>query len=161
ERSDTWILTARGTERCNTGTLFQSADAEFTWETAGRGTTVLIPGRIQVLEFIRSGASLMGWERALQGRGLTLGVVRGTTQVVSVSPFRGYGFLATRWQFMAREKVVLAYSGGLDTSVLVRILTDDYGLDVIAAHVDVGEAKSPEQLKARAKKAGAVAVEFV
>src|SRR5260370_31822667 len=62
---------------------------------------------------------------------------------------------------MAREKVVLAYSGGLDTSVLVRILTDDYGLDVIAVHVDVGEAKNPEQLKARARKAGAVAVEFV
>jgi argininosuccinate synthase len=64
-------------------------------------------------------------------------------------------------QFMAREKVVLAYSGGLDTSVLVRILTDDYGLDVIAAHVDVGEAKSAEQLKSRAKKAGAVAFEFI
>src|SRR5215468_8494976 len=62
---------------------------------------------------------------------------------------------------MAREKVVLAYSGGLDTSVLVRVLTDDYGLDVIAAHVDVGEAKNPEQLKARAKKAGAVAFEFI
>ena len=62
---------------------------------------------------------------------------------------------------MARERVVLAYSGGLDTSVLVRILTDDYGLDVIAAHVDVGEAKNPEQLKARAKKAGAVAFEFI
>jgi len=62
---------------------------------------------------------------------------------------------------MEREKVVLAYSGGLDTSVLVRILTDDYGLDVIATHVDVGEAKNPEQLKARAKKAGAVAFEFI
>ena len=62
---------------------------------------------------------------------------------------------------MGREKVVLAYSGGLDTSVLVRILTDDYGLDVIAVHVDVGETKDPEQLKARAKKAGAVGVEII
>ncbi len=62
---------------------------------------------------------------------------------------------------MAREKVVLAYSGGLDTSVLVRILTDDYRLDVIAAHVDVGEAKDPEHLKARAKKAGAIDFEFI
>src|SRR5215471_10928266 len=62
---------------------------------------------------------------------------------------------------MAREKVVLAYSGGLDTSVLVRILTDDYGLDVIAVHVDVGETKDAEQLRARAKKAGAVAVEVI
>ena len=31
---------------------------------------------------------------------------------------------------MKREKIVLAYSGGLDTSVLVRILTEDYGYDV-------------------------------
>jgi argininosuccinate synthase len=62
---------------------------------------------------------------------------------------------------MAREKVVLAYSGGLDTSVLVRILTDDYGLDVIAAHIDVGEAKNREYLKARAKKAGAIDFEFI
>lgn len=60
-----------------------------------------------------------------------------------------------------RERVVLAYSGGLDTSVLVRILTDDYGLDVIAVHVDVGETRDAEQLKARAKRAGAVAVEIV
>src|SRR5215510_6393208 len=72
-----------------------------------------------------------------------------------------YGDRSNKDDRMARQKVVLAYSGGLDTSVLVRILTDDYGLDVIAVHVDVGEAKNPEQLKARAKKAGAVAFEFI
>src|SRR5262249_53278898 len=60
-----------------------------------------------------------------------------------------------------REKVVLAYSGGLDTSVLVRILTDDYKMDVIAVHVDVGESSDAEQLKARAKRAGAVAAEVI
>jgi argininosuccinate synthase len=59
-----------------------------------------------------------------------------------------------------RQKVVLAYSGGLDTSVLVRILTDDYGMDVIAVHVDVGETRDVEQLKSRAKRAGAIAVEI-
>jgi argininosuccinate synthase len=59
-----------------------------------------------------------------------------------------------------KEKIVLAYSGGLDTSVLVRILTDDYGYDVIACHADVGEAKDREHLAGRAKKAGAIAVEF-
>ena len=42
---------------------------------------------------------------------------------------------------MTRQKVVLAYSGGLDTSILVRILTDEYGYDVIACHADVGESK--------------------
>jgi len=60
-----------------------------------------------------------------------------------------------------REKVVLAYSGGLDTSVLVRILTDDYKMDVIAVHVDVGETSDAEQLKSRAKRSGAVAVEII
>src|SRR5205814_10603816 len=60
-----------------------------------------------------------------------------------------------------RQKVVLAYSGGLDTSVLVRILTDEYGYDVIACHADVGESKDHEKLKAKAYKAGAVAAEIV
>ena len=62
---------------------------------------------------------------------------------------------------MKREKIVLAYSGGLDTSVLVRILADDYGYDVIACHVDVGEARDVSSMTARATKAGAVAFEFI
>ncbi|MFL5321769.1 MAG: argininosuccinate synthase [Myxococcaceae bacterium] len=60
-----------------------------------------------------------------------------------------------------RKKIVLAYSGGLDTSVLVRILSNDYGYDVVACHVDVGEARDPEYIITRAKKAGAVAVEVI
>jgi argininosuccinate synthase len=60
-----------------------------------------------------------------------------------------------------RQKVVLAYSGGLDTSVLVRILTDEYGYEVIACHADVGEARDHEKLKEKARKAGAVATEIV
>ncbi|MFL5420997.1 MAG: argininosuccinate synthase domain-containing protein, partial [Myxococcales bacterium] len=62
---------------------------------------------------------------------------------------------------MSRQKIVLAYSGGLDTSVLVRILSDDYGYDVIACHADVGEAKDKEYLSMRARKAGAIACEVV
>jgi argininosuccinate synthase len=62
---------------------------------------------------------------------------------------------------VVKNKIVLAYSGGLDTSVLVRILTDDYGYDVIACHVDVGEARDVATMKARAVKAGAVAFEFI
>ena len=61
---------------------------------------------------------------------------------------------------MTRQKVVLAYSGGLDTSVLVRILTDEYGYDVIACHADVGESKDHEKLREKARKAGAVATEI-
>ena len=60
-----------------------------------------------------------------------------------------------------RQKVVLAYSGGLDTSVLVRILTDEYGYDVIACHADVGESRDHDKLREKAKKAGAIATEIV
>ena len=62
---------------------------------------------------------------------------------------------------MTRQKVVLAYSGGLDTSVLVRILTDEYGYDVIACHADVGEAREHDKLREKARKAGAIATEIV
>src|SRR5712671_7208537 len=60
-----------------------------------------------------------------------------------------------------RQKVVLAYSGGLDTSVLVRILTDEYGYEVIACHADVGESRDHEKLREKARKAGAIATEVV
>ena len=62
---------------------------------------------------------------------------------------------------MKREKIVLAYSGGLDTSVLVRILTEDYGYDVVCCHADVGEARDAKALTERAKAAGAIAMEMV
>ena len=62
---------------------------------------------------------------------------------------------------MSRNKIVLAYSGGLDTSILVRILSDEYGYDVIACHADVGESKDHDKLAAKAKKAGAIACEVV
>jgi argininosuccinate synthase len=62
---------------------------------------------------------------------------------------------------MTRPKIVLAYSGGLDTSVLVRILAEEYGYDVIACHADVGESRDHDKLKAKAKQAGAIACEIV
>ncbi len=42
---------------------------------------------------------------------------------------------------MGSGKVVLAYSGGLDTSVAIRWINEKYGLDVIAVTVDVGNEK--------------------
>jgi argininosuccinate synthase len=53
-------------------------------------------------------------------------------------------------------KVVLAYSGGLDTSVAVRWLIDKMGVEVIAVACDVGQGGDWEAVKARAKAAGAV-----
>jgi len=53
------------------------------------------------------------------------------------------------------EKIVLAYSGGLDTSVAIRWLKEDRGYDVIALTVDVGMDRSREELQSRAMAAGA------
>jgi len=54
-----------------------------------------------------------------------------------------------------RQKVVLAYSGGLDTSVSIKWLQDKYDMDVIALAVDLGENKDLEAIKAKALKIGA------
>jgi len=59
------------------------------------------------------------------------------------------------------KRVVLAYSGGLDTSVAVRWLIENHGVEVVALCVDVGqgvdaEAQDFETLRARALGAGAV-----
>lgn len=54
------------------------------------------------------------------------------------------------------EKIVLAYSGGLDTSVAIRWLKEDRGYDVVACTVDVGMDRSREELEGRAMAAGAV-----
>lgn len=57
---------------------------------------------------------------------------------------------------MSKEKCVLAYSGGLDTSALIPYLVENYRYDVIAALVDVGRMQNLEGLRLRALKAGAV-----
>ncbi len=53
------------------------------------------------------------------------------------------------------EKIVLAYSGGLDTSVAVRWLKKERGYEVIALTVDVGMDRERETLQSRALAAGA------
>jgi len=54
------------------------------------------------------------------------------------------------------DKVVLAYSGGLDTSVAVKWIQEKYGLDVIAVTIDVGNEKDFTAVKEKALKVGAV-----
>ncbi|MEA3422950.1 MAG: argininosuccinate synthase [Bacillota bacterium] len=56
------------------------------------------------------------------------------------------------------KKVVLAYSGGLDTSVILKYLEEKYRYDVIAVCVDVGQRDDFMAVKKKALKTGAVKV---
>jgi argininosuccinate synthase len=53
-----------------------------------------------------------------------------------------------------KEKVILAYSGGLDTSVSIKWLVDE-GYDVIACCLDIGEGRDTEFIKNKALQVGA------
>ena len=53
-------------------------------------------------------------------------------------------------------KVVLAYSGGLDTSVAIRWLKENYDLEVVALTIDVGNERDFTAIKEKALKVGAV-----
>lgn len=56
---------------------------------------------------------------------------------------------------MSNKKVVLAYSGGLDTSVIIPWLKENFDYDVIAVAVDVGQGEELDPLKEKAIKTGA------
>jgi len=53
------------------------------------------------------------------------------------------------------NKIVLAYSGGLDTSVMLRWLKDQYGCEVVCYCADVGQGEEMEGLEAKALATGA------
>jgi argininosuccinate synthase len=55
-----------------------------------------------------------------------------------------------------RKKAVLAYSGGLDTTVSIPWLKEKHGLDVVAMTIDVGGEKEIREVQQRALAAGAV-----
>ena len=60
------------------------------------------------------------------------------------------------------KRVVLAYSGGLDTSVAVRWMIEEWGVEVVALAVDVGQASDDwDVVRERALAAGAIAAEVV
>ncbi len=56
---------------------------------------------------------------------------------------------------MSKEKVILAYSGGLDTSIIIPWLKENYDYEVIAVCGDVGQGKETEGLEEKALKTGA------
>ena len=53
------------------------------------------------------------------------------------------------------KKVLLAYSGGLDTSIIIPWLKENYGCEVIAASADVGQGTELDGLEEKAIKTGA------
>jgi argininosuccinate synthase len=57
---------------------------------------------------------------------------------------------------MTREKIVLAYSGGLDTSVAVQWLKEKHSADIVTVTVDVGQGDDMAAIERKAKATGAV-----
>ena len=55
-----------------------------------------------------------------------------------------------------KQKAVLAFSGGLDTSVVVKYLQEKHDMDVITVTVDVGEGSDQKKIAAKAKKLGVI-----
>ncbi|MFO7947356.1 MAG: argininosuccinate synthase, partial [Armatimonadota bacterium] len=57
---------------------------------------------------------------------------------------------------MAKDLCVLAYSGGLDTSVAIRWIAEEYDVDVVALAIDVGEEQDYEGIREKGLQVGAV-----
>lgn len=55
-----------------------------------------------------------------------------------------------------RDKVILAYSGGLDTSVMVHWIQEKYNLDVVTFTVDLGQGEDIEAIRQKALRTGAI-----
>ena len=52
------------------------------------------------------------------------------------------------------QKGILAFSGGLDTSVVVKYLQEEHDMDVITVTVDVGQDDDNKKIAAKAKRLG-------
>jgi argininosuccinate synthase len=55
-----------------------------------------------------------------------------------------------------KQKAVLAFSGGLDTSVVIKYLQEKHDMDVITVTVDVGEGSDQKKIAAKAKRLGVI-----
>jgi argininosuccinate synthase len=55
-----------------------------------------------------------------------------------------------------KEKIVLAYSGGLDTSISIKWIQEKYGVDVVTMTVDVGQGDDLKEIEEKAETIGAV-----
>ena len=76
-------------------------------------------------------------------------------QVVYYILYFHFEYINQEDYIMAKEKVVLAYSGGLDTTAIIPWLKETYNYDVICCCVDVGQESELDGLDERAKLSGA------
>ncbi|MGH8430072.1 MAG: argininosuccinate synthase domain-containing protein, partial [Solimonas sp.] len=58
-------------------------------------------------------------------------------------------------------KLVLAYSGGLDTTTAIKWLTVERGYEVVALNIDLGRSREQPVVESRALAAGAVKVKVI
>ena len=58
------------------------------------------------------------------------------------------------------RKVVLAYSGGLDTSVILKWLQDEYDCEVVTFTADIGQGEEVEPAREKAKQFGVKKIWF-
>jgi len=58
-------------------------------------------------------------------------------------------------------KLILAYSGGLDTTTAIKWLTVEQGYDVIALNIDVGKSREQPVVESRGMAAGALKVRVI
>jgi argininosuccinate synthase len=73
----------------------------------------------------------------------------------AVFSFIDPGFVDDSWAVFIRMKIVLAYSGGLDTSVLLSWIREKYSAEVIAFCADIGQEEEIKGLRLKARKTGA------
>jgi argininosuccinate synthase len=62
---------------------------------------------------------------------------------------------------MSKEKIAIAYSGGLDTSVMIKWLKDKYDAEIVAVTGNLGQQKEIENLESKAISTGATGFHFV
>ena len=55
-----------------------------------------------------------------------------------------------------KQKAILAFSGGLDTSVVVKYLQENHNMDVVTVTVDVGQGDNIKKITAKAKNLGVI-----
>ena len=55
---------------------------------------------------------------------------------------------------MKKRKIVLAYSGGLDTSIILKWLQENYDAEIIAYTADIGQKMDKKKIISNAKKLG-------